>query len=198
MGTAQSVGSQITRLLPGADAGTLRRLEDAARKQAFARRDVLHARGHRIPPFVMLNGHVMYRRVVETGQVRGALITGSGLFRWTSIHQRPGRGRALRAGRPDRRVLGDLGSATGPNARARGRRVGSWLPRHVSGLRDGSQCPSRSTVLRYRPPTYGGDPYPLRRRDLRHASSGRPASRLGGNDRNQPGDDVPNIARPRG
>ena len=74
MAAAKSVGSQITPLFPGADAATLRRLEDAARTQAFARRDVLHARGRQIPPFVMLDGHVMYRRVVETGQVRGALI----------------------------------------------------------------------------------------------------------------------------
>ena len=49
-------------------------------QQAFARRDVLHARGRQIPPFVMLDGHVMYRRVVETGQVRGALIAGPGYF----------------------------------------------------------------------------------------------------------------------
>ncbi len=80
MGTAESVGSQIAPLFPSADAGTLRRLEDAARMQAFARRDVLHARGRQIPPFVMLDGHVMYRRVVETGQVRGALIAGPGYF----------------------------------------------------------------------------------------------------------------------
>jgi CRP-like cAMP-binding protein len=54
------------------------RLEGAARQQTFRRRDVLHARGIRLPPFVVLDGHVMYRRVVETGQVRAALIAGPG------------------------------------------------------------------------------------------------------------------------
>jgi CRP-like cAMP-binding protein len=78
MGTTETVGSHITRLLPGADASTLRRLEDAARRQTFTRREVLHARGIQLPPFVLLDGHVMYRRVVETGQVRAALIAGPG------------------------------------------------------------------------------------------------------------------------
>ena len=78
MGTTESVGSHIARLLPGADASSLLRLEDAARQQTFTRRDVLHSRGIQLPPFVMLDGHVMYRRVVETGQVRGALIAGPG------------------------------------------------------------------------------------------------------------------------
>jgi CRP-like cAMP-binding protein len=78
MGTTEAVGSHIARLLPGADAGSLRRLEQAARQQTFTRRDVLHARGIQVPPFVLLDGHVLYRRVVETGQVRGALIAGPG------------------------------------------------------------------------------------------------------------------------
>ena len=78
MGATESVGSHLTRLLPAATAGTLRRLEHAARQQTFSRRDVLHARGIQLPPFVMLDGHVMYRRVVETGQVRAALIAGLG------------------------------------------------------------------------------------------------------------------------
>jgi CRP-like cAMP-binding protein len=78
MGAMGSVGSHVARLLPNADAGTVRRLEDAARQQTFSRRDVLHARGIQLPPFVMLDGHVMYRRVVETGQVRAALIAGPG------------------------------------------------------------------------------------------------------------------------
>ena len=78
MGATESVGSHIARLLPGADAGSLLRLEHAARQQTFTRRDVLHSRGIQLPPFVMLNGHVMYRRVVETGQVRAALIAGPG------------------------------------------------------------------------------------------------------------------------
>ena len=69
MGATGSVGSHIARLLPGADPGTLGRLERSARQQTFSRRDVLHARGIQLPPFVMLDGHVMYRRIVETGQV---------------------------------------------------------------------------------------------------------------------------------
>ena len=73
-----SVGSHVERLLPNADANTARRLEAAARRQTFSRRDVLHARGIQLPPFVVLDGHVMYRRVVETGQVRAALIAGPG------------------------------------------------------------------------------------------------------------------------
>ena len=39
---------------------------------------MLHARGIQLPPFVLLDGHVMYRRVAETGQVYGALIAGPG------------------------------------------------------------------------------------------------------------------------
>jgi CRP-like cAMP-binding protein len=78
MGTTEAVGSHIARLLPDADASSLRRLVQAARQQTFIRRDVLHARGIQVPPFVLLDGHVMYRRVVETGQVRGALIAGPG------------------------------------------------------------------------------------------------------------------------
>ena len=78
MSTVDSVGSHLVRLLPGADASTLRRLEMAARQQTFGRRDVLHARGMQLPPFVVLAGHVMTRRVAETGQVRAALIAGPG------------------------------------------------------------------------------------------------------------------------
>ncbi len=78
MGAIGSVASHAARLLPNADAGTVRHLEDAARRQTFSRRDILHARGIQLPPFVVLDGHVMYRRVVETGQVRAALIAGPG------------------------------------------------------------------------------------------------------------------------
>jgi CRP-like cAMP-binding protein len=78
MGAIESVGSHVARLLPSADAGTARSLERAARQQAFSRRDVLHARGMQLPPFVVLDGHVMNRRVVETGQVYAALIAGPG------------------------------------------------------------------------------------------------------------------------
>ena len=78
MGAIESVGSHLARLLPGAGASTLRRLEGAARQQVFSRRDLLHARGIHLPPFILLDGHIMARRVVETGQVYGALIAGPG------------------------------------------------------------------------------------------------------------------------
>jgi CRP-like cAMP-binding protein len=80
MGVNESVASHLRRLLPAADAGTLRRLEDAARQQTFSRRDVLHSRGLQLPPFVLLDGHLMDRRVAETGQVYAALIAGPGYF----------------------------------------------------------------------------------------------------------------------
>ncbi len=76
----EPVGTHVARLLPGADAGTLRRLEGAARQQAFRPRDLLHARGIQLPPFVLLDGHLMNRRVAETGQVYAALIAGPGYF----------------------------------------------------------------------------------------------------------------------
>jgi CRP-like cAMP-binding protein len=78
MAAIESVGPHLARLLAGADVGTLRRLERAAKQQTFRRRDVLHARGVQLPPFVLLDGHVMARRVAETGQVRAALIAGPG------------------------------------------------------------------------------------------------------------------------
>jgi CRP-like cAMP-binding protein len=80
MGAIDSVGSHVGRLLAGADAGTLRRLEGAAQQQTFGSREVLHARGIQLPPFVMLDGHAMARRVAETGQVYAALIAGPGYF----------------------------------------------------------------------------------------------------------------------
>jgi hypothetical protein len=80
MRAMESGSSLVARLLPDADERTVGRLEQAARRQAFARRDVLHARGIQLPPFVVLDGHVMYRRVVETGDVRAALIAGPGWF----------------------------------------------------------------------------------------------------------------------
>ena len=78
MGAVESVGPHLARLLTGANASTLRRLELAAQQQTFGCRDVLHARGIQLPPFVVLDGHVMTRRVAETGQVRAALIAGPG------------------------------------------------------------------------------------------------------------------------
>ena len=80
MGATESIGAHIARLLPDADARTIRRLEETARQQMFKRRDVLYARGMHLPPFIVLDGHVMYRRVVETGQVRAALIAGPGFL----------------------------------------------------------------------------------------------------------------------
>jgi CRP-like cAMP-binding protein len=78
MSPVDSVGSHISRLLAGADASMRHRLERAAQQQTFSSRDLLHARGIQLPPFVMLDGHVMARRVAETGQVRAALIAGPG------------------------------------------------------------------------------------------------------------------------
>ena len=78
MGAIEPIGAHIARLLPDAAGSTVRRLEERARQQTFIRRDVLYARGMQLPPFVVLDGHVMYRRVVETGQVRAALIAGPG------------------------------------------------------------------------------------------------------------------------
>jgi CRP-like cAMP-binding protein len=80
MGAIVSVASHVARLLPGADASTRRNLAEAAKPQTFRRRDLLHARGMQLPPYVLLEGHVMTRRVAETGQVRAALIAGPGHF----------------------------------------------------------------------------------------------------------------------
>ena len=80
MGATESIGAHIARLLPDADVSTVRRLEQTARQHTFKRREVLYARGMHLPPFIVLDGHVMYRRVVETGQVRAALIAGPGFL----------------------------------------------------------------------------------------------------------------------
>ena len=78
MGAIKSVDIQLTRLLPGADAGTLSQLEGAAQRLAYRTRDRLHATGLKVLPFVVLDGHVIVRRVAETGQVYAALIAGPG------------------------------------------------------------------------------------------------------------------------
>ncbi len=78
MGTIGSLALHLARLLPDADEGTLRRLERAATPRTFRRRDLLHPSGLALPPSVVLDGHVILRRVVETGQVRAALIAGPG------------------------------------------------------------------------------------------------------------------------
>jgi CRP-like cAMP-binding protein len=67
-------------LFPEADATALRRLAEGALEQPFGRRDVMHSRGSLVPPFVVLDGYVMFRRVAETGQVRAALIAGPGFL----------------------------------------------------------------------------------------------------------------------
>ena len=89
MGTIAPIGSHLARLLPGTSEDTLGRLESAARRQSFRRRDLLHARGMDLPPFVVLDGHVMYRRVVETGQVRAALIAPPGYLGGLRAISRP-------------------------------------------------------------------------------------------------------------
>lgn len=80
MATIEPLASNLARLFPSARADTRRELEEGARVRAFQRRDRLHSRGIQLPPFVLLDGHVMYRRVVETGQVRAALIASPGFF----------------------------------------------------------------------------------------------------------------------
>ena len=42
MGADETVGSHVSWLLPAPDGSTVRRLERAARRQTFSRRDVLH------------------------------------------------------------------------------------------------------------------------------------------------------------
>ena len=78
MGEPESVGSQLSRLFPGAHAGTLRHLKREAREQSFGRRAILRSRGIALPPFIVLEGHVIDRRVAETGQVYAALIGSPG------------------------------------------------------------------------------------------------------------------------
>jgi CRP-like cAMP-binding protein len=116
MGGIETVGSHLARLLSQADASTLRHLERAAQQRTFARRNVLHSRGIQLFPFLVLDGHVMTRRVAETGQVRAALIAGPG-------------------------YLGGIRSISDPNADALYELVAlsdgtwaTWDPRVVRGL----------------------------------------------------------------
>jgi CRP-like cAMP-binding protein len=78
MSATRSVGSHLAQLVPGAHASTVRHLERAAQLRTFGRRELLQATGIQLPPFLPLEGHVMVRRVAETGQVRAALIAGPG------------------------------------------------------------------------------------------------------------------------
>ncbi|MEO7666891.1 MAG: Crp/Fnr family transcriptional regulator [Dehalococcoidia bacterium] len=78
MGTIETVGFQVARLLSNAAASTLRRLERGATLRTFGRRESLHTRGVQLFPFVVLDGHLIARRVAETGQLYGALIGGPG------------------------------------------------------------------------------------------------------------------------
>ena len=91
MAAIESVGTHLARLLPGADPGSLRRLQGAAQLRTFSRRDLLHARGRELIPFVMLDGHVIARRVAETGQVYAALIAGPGYLGGLLSISDPGR-----------------------------------------------------------------------------------------------------------
>ncbi|MHB8890493.1 MAG: Crp/Fnr family transcriptional regulator [Candidatus Limnocylindrales bacterium] len=116
MGTIESIDFHVTRLLPDADASTLRRLEGAARQQVFCRHDLLHARGMQMPPFVLLDGHVMARRVAETGQVYAALIAGPGYF-----------GGLRSISDPDGEALYELAALTDGT-------WATWDPRFVRGL----------------------------------------------------------------
>ena len=68
MGTIETVGFQVARLLPNAAASTLRRLERGATLRNFVRRESLHATGIQLFPFVVLDGHLIVRRVAETGR----------------------------------------------------------------------------------------------------------------------------------
>jgi CRP-like cAMP-binding protein len=78
VGATGTVGIHIARLLPNADASTLRQLEAASQRRNFVSRDLLHSRAIQLFPFVVVDGHVMARRVAETGQVYAALIAGPG------------------------------------------------------------------------------------------------------------------------
>jgi CRP-like cAMP-binding protein len=80
MSSAQSVRANVARLLPDAAGATVDLLERAAHVEAFDPRRVLHAKGIQLPPFILLAGHAIVRRVAETGQVRAALIAGPGYF----------------------------------------------------------------------------------------------------------------------
>jgi CRP-like cAMP-binding protein len=116
MGAIESVGSHLARLLPSADPKTLGRLERAAQQQTFGRRDLLHARGIQLFPFVMLDGHIMARRVAETGQVYAALIAGPAYF--GGIHS---------ISDPDGEALYELVALTDGT-------WATWDPRFVRGL----------------------------------------------------------------
>lgn len=78
MDAIETVAIQVAQLLPDADLETLRQLEASSQRRPFARRDVLHSRGIQLFPFLVLDGHIMARRVAETGQVYAALIAGAG------------------------------------------------------------------------------------------------------------------------
>lgn len=116
MSVLESVSSHLARLLPGAGAGTLRQMEGAAQHRTFNRRDLLHARGIGLFPFVVLDGHLMPRRVAETGQVRAALIAGPGYL-----------GGVRSVSDPDAEALYELVALTDGT-------WATWDPRFVRGL----------------------------------------------------------------
>ncbi len=75
---APGLAKPLARLLPVATDATTASLAQDGQPRVFQRREVLHARGVELPPFLILSGHVMYRRIVETGQVRAAMIVSEG------------------------------------------------------------------------------------------------------------------------
>ena len=198
MGAFDPVGTQVARLFPGAEADTLQRLERAARQRTFCRRDILRSRGFALPPFVILEGHVIDRRVAETGQVYAALIAGPG-------------------------YLGGIRSVSDPEAEAFYELValtdGSWAtwdPRFLRelALEDAGlavslldQSAEFAAILNIRLDERSFETARQRmaailtrygKADLRHAAPGRSASRHGGDDRHEPHDDVSSAARARG
>jgi CRP-like cAMP-binding protein len=80
VGDIEAVGTHVERLLPNTRVSTRRELQAASRRRRFGRRDLLHSRGIQLFPFVVLEGHIMARRVAETGQVYASLIAGPGYF----------------------------------------------------------------------------------------------------------------------
>ncbi len=119
MAAIESIGSHLGRLLPDAGYGTLRRLEAGARQETFCRRDILRSRGIALPPFLVLDGHVIDRRVAETGQVYAALIAGPGYL-----------GGLRSISDPDAEAFYELAALTDGT-------WATWDPRFVRGLAQG-------------------------------------------------------------
>ena len=76
----EPVRSQLVKLLPEANLGSISSLATSARHQVFRKRQVLVQVGAQIDLSLVLDGYVIARRLAETGQVYGALIAGPGYF----------------------------------------------------------------------------------------------------------------------